>query len=59
MDTGVARIKVDNFENYREQLKQRLDPTVTILQGVNTYIKKKQKKLFLQMVKTKTLLKLL
>ncbi len=44
MDTGVARVKVNNFETYKEQLKQRLDPTVTILQGVNNYIKKKQKK---------------
>ena len=44
MDTGVARIKIENFENYKDQLKQRLDPTVTIMQGVNSYIKKKQKK---------------
>ena len=44
IDTGVARIKIENFETYKDQLKQRLDPTVTILQGVNTYIKKKQKK---------------
>ena len=44
MDTGVARIKIDNFENYKEQLKQRLDPTVTIMQGINNYIKKKPKK---------------
>ncbi len=44
MDTGVARIKIDNFETYKDQLKQRLDPTVTIMQGVNTYIKKKPKK---------------
>ena len=42
--SGVARIKIDNFETYKEQLKQRLDPTVTIMQGVNTYIKKKPKK---------------
>ena len=42
--TKVARIKIDNFEAYREQLKQRLDPTVTIMQGINTYIKKKPKK---------------
>ncbi len=45
MDTGVARIKIDDFDTYKEQLKQRLDPTVTILQGVNNYIKKKQKKI--------------
>jgi len=44
METGVARIKIKDFDIYRDQLKQRLDPTVTILQGVNNYIKKKQKK---------------
>ena len=44
MDTGVARIKINDFDSYKEQLKQRLDPTVTIMQGINNYIKKKQKK---------------
>ena len=44
MKTGVARIKIDDFETYKEQLKQRLDPTVTIMQGINTYIKKKPKR---------------
>jgi len=44
VDTGVARIKIENFEIYEEQLKQRLDPTVTIMQGINDYIKKKPKK---------------
>ncbi len=44
MDTGVARIKIEDFESYKDQLKQRLDPTVTIMQGVNSFIKKKQKK---------------
>ena len=44
MDTGVARIKIEDFDIYKDQLKQRLDPTVTIMQGVNTYIKRKQKK---------------
>ena len=45
IETGVAR-KIENFEIYQEQLKQRLDPTVTIMQGINSYIKK-SKKLFL------------
>ena len=58
IDTGVARKKIDNFEIYKEQLKQRLDPTVTIMQGVNTYIKRKQK-LFLLMVRMKIHLKYL
>ena len=44
MDTNVARIKISDFDIYKDQLKQRLDPTVTIMQGVNNYIKKKQKK---------------
>ena len=44
IETGVARVKIDNFETYKEQLKQRLDPTVTIMQGINNYIKKKPKR---------------
>ena len=44
IETGVARKKIENFDVYKDQLNQRLDPTVTIMQGVNTYIKKKQKK---------------
>ena len=44
IETGVARIKIDDFETYKDQLKQRLDPTVTIMQGINSYIKKKPKK---------------
>ena len=57
IETGVARKKIENFEIYQEQLKQRLDPTVTIMQGINTYIKKNQKKLFLLMEKMKIHLK--
>ena len=44
IDTGVARKKIEDFDLYKDQLKQRLDPTVTIMQGVHSYIKKKQKK---------------
>ncbi len=45
MESGVARKKIENFDNYKEQLKQRLDPTVTIMQGINSFIKKNQKKI--------------
>ena len=41
--TGVARKKIENFNLYAEQLKQRLDPSVTILQGINSKIRKNQK----------------
>ena len=45
MDTGVARKGVDDFETYKEQLKQRLNPSLTIMQGINSYIKKNQKRI--------------
>ena len=40
----VARKKIKNFDIYSEKLKQRLDPSVTIMQGINSKIKKNQKK---------------
>jgi len=43
--SGVARKEIKNFEIYSEQLKQRLDPSVTIMQGINSQIKKTQKKI--------------
>jgi len=45
MDSGVAKKKIKDFEVYRDQLKQRLDPSVTIMQGINSYIKKNQKRI--------------
>ena len=45
IERGVARKKIDDFENYKERLKQRLDPTVTIMQGINSFIKKNQKRI--------------
>ncbi len=45
MDSGVARKPINDFDIYKDQLKQRLDPTVTIMQGINSYIKKKQKRI--------------
>ncbi len=45
IESGVARKNIDDFEIYKDQLKQRLDPTVTIMQGINSFIKKNQKKI--------------
>ncbi len=45
IESGVARKKIDDFEVYKDQLKQRLDPTVTIMQGINSFIKKNQKRI--------------
>ena len=43
--SGVARRKIEDFDVYRDQLKQRLDPSVTIMQGINSQIKKTQKRI--------------
>ena len=45
MDSGVARKNINDFELYKEQLKQRLNPSLTIMQGINSYIKKNQKRI--------------
>jgi len=45
INSGVARIKIKDFEIYKEKLKQRLDPSVTIMQGINSQIKKNKKKI--------------
>jgi malate dehydrogenase (oxaloacetate-decarboxylating)(NADP+) len=45
MDSGVAKKDIEDFEIYKEQLKQRLNPSVTIMQGINSYIKKNQKRI--------------
>ena len=42
--SGVARKEIKDFEVYKDQLKQRLDPSVTIMQGINSQIKKTQKR---------------
>ena len=44
MKSGVARKNIENFEIYSELLKQRLDPSVTIMQGINSQIKKTKKR---------------
>jgi len=43
--TNVARKEIKDFEIYKEQLKQRLDPSVTIMQGINSQIKKNPKRI--------------
>jgi len=42
--SGVARKEIKDFEAYKDQLKQRLDPSVSIMQGINSLIKKNQKR---------------
>ena len=44
MKSGVARKKIDNLENYKDQLSARLDPSMSLMQGINAKVKKSPKK---------------
>merc|ERR1712034_279145 len=44
MKSGAARKKIENLDVYKDQLRQRLDPSVTIMQGINSQIKKNKKR---------------
>ena len=44
LKSGVSRKKIKDFNIYADQLKNRLDPTVAVIQGINNQIKKTQKK---------------
>ena len=44
MKSGVARKKISNIENYKDQLINRLDPSMSLMQGINAKIKKDLKK---------------
>ncbi len=39
MDTGVARKPIDDMEQYKASLAQRLDPTAAILQGIQDEVR--------------------
>ena len=43
MDSGVARKKIFDIENYKDQLTNRLDPSMSIMQGINSQVKKRPK----------------
>ncbi len=41
--SGVARKKIADIEIYKDQLTNRLDPSMSIMQGINAQIKKRPK----------------
>ena len=43
MKSGVARKKILDIETYKDQLTNRLDPSMSIMQGINAQIKKRPK----------------
>ena len=43
MKSGVARKKISDLDSYKDQLTNRLDPSMSIMQGINSQIKKRPK----------------
>ena len=42
-DSGDARKKITDIETYKDQLTNRLDPSMSIMQGINAQVKKRPK----------------
>ncbi|MDJ0922000.1 MAG: NADP-dependent malic enzyme [Henriciella sp.] len=45
MDTGIARKPIEDMEEYRHSLARRLDPTASFLQGVQSTVRRNQKRI--------------
>ena len=43
MESGVARKKIVDIDAYKDQLANRLDPSMSIMQGINAQVKKRPK----------------
>ena len=43
MKSGVARKKISDLDAYKDQLTNRLDPSMSIMQGINAQLKKNPK----------------
>ena len=41
--TGVARKKISNLDEYKDQLVNRLDPSMSLMQGINSKVKRNPK----------------
>ena len=44
MKSGVARKNIEDFEVYKDQLANRLDPTMSLMQGINAKVRKNPKR---------------
>ena len=42
--SGVARKKIKDFDSYKDELTNRLDPSMSIMQGINAKVRKNPKK---------------
>ena len=44
MDSGVARKIIKDFEIYKDELTNRLDPSMSVMQGINAKVRKNPKR---------------
>ena len=44
MKSGVARKKIDDIDLYKDQLTNRLDPSMSLMQGINAKVRKNPKR---------------
>ncbi|RPG94419.1 MAG: NADP-dependent malic enzyme [Candidatus Pelagibacter sp. TMED263] len=42
--SGVARKKIKDFDDYKDELTNRLDPSMSLMQGINAKVRKNPKK---------------
>tara|TARA_Y100001970_G_scaffold290747_1_gene425579 strand:+ start:1021 stop:3306 length:2286 start_codon:yes stop_codon:yes gene_type:complete len=57
MKTGVARKKISDLDIYADELKNRLDPSMSVMQGINAKIRKNPKKVIFAEGEDKNMLK--
>ena len=57
MKSGVARKIITNIENYKDELTNRLDPSMSLMQGINAKIKKNLKRVIFAEGEDKNMLK--
>ena len=53
MKSGVAGKKINDLENYKDQLSARLDPSMSLMQGINSNVKKSPKRVVFAEEKTR------
>ena len=57
MKSGVARKKIENLEIYKDELINRLDPSMSLMQGINAKIRKNPKRVIFAEGEDKNMLK--
>ena len=57
MKSGVAKKKINDLEGYKDQLINRLDPSMSLMQGINAKIRKNPKRVIFAEGEDKNMLK--